>query len=317
MVGVVGSVVISLDAELGWGFHDLAQLPTDRVESGRRGWSQMLSILERYDVPATWAVVGHLMLESCDGEHADHPTPEGWFDRERTIWNDRPGLRFGPDLVGSVLDSDVDHELACHSFSHVLFGDPKTTSELATAELERCNEIADDWGCSLESLVYPRNDVGHRGVLAEQGFRAYRGRSPTPDGVRGFVETTVKNQSLLVEPTVDEHGLVDVPASLFLFGFEDLPRTVAESVWKDPMVVQARRGIDQAAADDGDGVFHMWLHPNNLVTERDDERIRSIVTYLDRKCTETDLTVETMADVARRVGSSSTAEATDSVVGKI
>ncbi|MCU4742713.1 polysaccharide deacetylase family protein [Halobacteria archaeon AArc-m2/3/4] len=313
----MGSVVISLDAELGWGFHDLAQLPTDRVESGRRGWSQMLSILEHYDVRATWAVVGHLMLESCDGKHADHPTPDGWFGRERTIWADRPGLRFGPDLVGRLLDSEVDHELASHSFSHVLFGDSETTPEIARAELERCHEIADDWGCSLESLVYPRNDVGHRDVLAEQGFRSYRGNSPTPDGVRGFVETTVRNRSLLVEPTVDEYGLVDVPASLFLFGFEGTARTVAESVWKDPMVVQARRGIDQAAADDGDGIFHMWLHPNNLVTERDDERMRSIVKYLDRKRTETDLSVETMADVAARVGADSSVEATDSVVGEI
>ena len=297
----MGSVVISLDAELGWGFHDFAEPPTDRVESGRRGWTTCLELLEAFDVPATWAVVGHLMLESCDGEHADHPAPDGWFDRERTAWRDREDLRFGPDLVRAILESDVDHELGSHSFSHVLFGHPDTSSELARAELERCHELAAEWGLDLESFVYPRNDVGHRDVLAEAGVSAYRGISPTPDGPRGVLETVVSGRSLLVEPHVDEHGLVNVPSSTFLFGFEGPLRTVVESVWEDPMVAMARRGIDQAAANEG--VFHVWLHPNNLVDERDDERLRAILEHVARRRRETELTVETMGDVARRVRS--------------
>ncbi|WP_254769424.1 polysaccharide deacetylase family protein [Salinilacihabitans rarus] len=298
-MGSVGSVVISLDAELGWGFHDFETPPTNRVENGRRGWRVMLDLAAEFDVPATWAVVGHLMLDACDGEHADHPAPEGWFERERTTWRDREELRFAPDLVEAVLDSPVDHELGCHSFSHVLFGDPATSRELATAELRRCREIALEWDRSLDSFVYPRNDVGHRDALVEQAFSAYRGRSPTPDGVRGVVESAVGTRSLLVEPELDEFGLVNVPASTFLFGFEGRARTVAESIWEDPMVAVARRGIDEAAA--GDGVYHMWLHPNNLRGPRDDERMRAILRYLDRRRSETSLAVETMGEVARRV----------------
>ncbi len=294
----MGSVVISLDAELGWGFHDLEPAPTDRVEAGRRGWEVMLELCAEYDVPATWAVVGHLMLESCDGRHADHPAPEGWFARERGEWTDREDLRFCPDLVRAILDADVDHEFASHSFSHVLFGRPETDRELAAAELERSVELAREWNQAVDSFIYPRNDVGHRDLLAEYGIGAYRGRSPTHDGIRGIFDSTLRDRSMIVEPTVDEYGLVNVPASLFLFGFEGPARTVAESVWSDPMVVLARRGIDEAV--DADGVFHMWLHPNNLTRGRDDERMRAILSYLDRRRAETDLTVETMADVARR-----------------
>ncbi|WP_049925538.1 polysaccharide deacetylase family protein [Halopiger goleimassiliensis] len=295
----MGSVVVSLDAELGWGFHDLAEPPTERVEAGRRGWSTCLDLFAEYDVPATWAVVGHLMLESCDGRHADHPAPEGWFRRERTDWKDRKDLRFGADLVDALLDSEVDHEVASHSFSHVLFGRPETDRVLAAAELERSVEIADEWGLSIETFVFPRNDVGHLDVLPEYGIRAYRGASPTRDGVRGIFDTTVRNRSLLVEPTVDDHGLVNVPASLFLFGFEGPVRTVTESVWGDPMVVQARRGIDEAAQRDG--LFHVWFHPNNLTNPRDDKRLRAILSYLDRKRRTSPLEVETIGEVARRI----------------
>ncbi|MBZ6495737.1 polysaccharide deacetylase family protein [Natrinema longum] len=295
----MGSVVISLDAELGWGFHDLVEPPSDRVEAGRRGWSVMLELLSEFDVPATWGVVGHLMLDSCDGTHAEHPAPDGWFERERTAWADRDDLRFGPDLVSAITESDVDHEFASHSFSHVLFGRPETDRELADAELERCRELAADWNQSLDSFIYPRNDVGHRDVLADHGITAYRGRSPTRDGVRGVFDSTIRDRSMLVEPAIDEHGLVDVPASMFLFGFEGPARTVAESIWEDPMVALARRGIDEATRSDG--LFHMWLHPNNLTHDRDDRRMRAILSYLDRQRSATELTVETMTDVAQQV----------------
>ncbi|THE62984.1 polysaccharide deacetylase [Salinadaptatus halalkaliphilus] len=312
----MGSVVISLDAELGWGFHDLETLPRNRVESGRRGWKACLELFDEFDVPATWAVVGHLMLESCDGIHDDYPAPDGWFARERNAWRDREDLRFGPNLVDAVLAADVDHEFASHSFSHVLFGQPETDRELAAAELERALEIATAWNQSVASFVFPRNDVGHRDILAEYGITAYRGISPYREGVRGFVDSTVRNRSLLVRPTVDEFGLVNVPASMFLFGFEGPARTVAESVWADPMVRQARRGIDEATRRDG--VFHLWFHPNNLTRPRDDQRLRSILSYLDRTRASTDLTVETMGDVARRLeharGVDGGAVATDSRV---
>ncbi|WP_436346757.1 polysaccharide deacetylase family protein [Natronorubrum sp. FCH18a] len=311
----MGSVVLSLDAELGWGFHDLEDPPDERVESGRRGWNVMLELLDEFDVPATWAVVGHLMLEDCDGTHADHPAPPGWFERERGSWRDREDLRFGPDLVTDLLEADADHEFASHTFSHVLFGGAETDRELADAELARATEIAAEWDQSIDSFVYPRNDVDHRDVLADYGISAYRGKSPTRDGVRGVFDSTLRDHSMLVEPEIDEYGLVNVPASMFLFGFEGPARTVAESVWTDPMLELARRGIDDAV--DSDGVFHMWLHPNNLTSERDDRRMRSILSYLERKRSSTDLAVETMSDVARRLQGSRGAGVTNQVDGQI
>ncbi len=296
----MGSVVLSVDAELGWGFHDLENPPRARVESGRNGWRTLLELFETYEIPATWAVVGHLMLEGCDGRHDDYPAPSGWFERERTDWADRPDLRFGRDLVEALLASPVDHEFASHSFSHVLFGAEWTSRDLASAEYTRALEIAADWGLEPTSFVYPRNDVAHRDALAEAGFRAYRGRTTTPEGVRGVVETGLRNRSVLVEPELDRHGLVNVPASLFLFGFEGQLRTVAESVWADPMVRTAKRAIDQAANAPAGQCCHLWLHPNNLTQPRDTDRMRSILAYIDRR-RDDGLEVQTMDTVAESV----------------
>ena len=301
----MGSVVISVDAELGWGFHDQQPLPERRVEAGRRGWQALCDLFERYRLPATWAVVGHLLLEDCDGYHAGHPTPSGWFARERGEWADRPELRFAVDLVDGLLAADPDHEIGCHTFSHVVFDDPRVTADTVRAELWAAAEAADrrGLGTPMQSLVFPRNRMGYRDVLAECGYRAYRAHgeqwgAPRRDPV-GKLRSLVGREPRLVQPRTDEFGMVAVPASLYLFGFEGRLRTAAEAAWADPVVRQAKRGIDAAA--DCDGLFHLWLHPNNLVEDRDVERVETVLDYLDDRLAEPGLRVETMGEVADRL----------------
>ncbi len=296
----MGTIVFSVDAELGWGFHDEADPPTHRVERSRWGWRQLLSLFEEFDVPATWAVVGHLMLEDCDGHHWDHPAGPAWFARERTTWASRPDLRFGDGLVDRVRSADVDHEIGCHTFSHVEFGDERTSPDVARAELERCEELAADWDLSLKSFVFPRNKVGYRDLLAEYGYESYRGWPQTAAGkgaARKLAEATVaENEPRLVTPTVDEYGLVNVPPSLFMFGFEGLARRMTAPVFGDPIVAEARRGIDEAIRQDG--VYHLWLHPNNLTSVHDVGRLRRVLGYLDTHRHE--VSIATMGAVAER-----------------
>ena len=303
----MGTVTLSVDAELGWGWHDLPSPPADRIEAGRSGWQRLQALFDEYAVPATWAIVGHLFLDSCDGRHEDHPTPDGWFQRETGEWRARPDLRFGNGLVRELQSASVDHDIGSHTFSHVPLWNSKTNQETARAELERSVETAADRGLSLESFIYPRNRVGHRDLLAECGFSTYRGHRPrtwvdnteTLGTVAKLVRGTVPGtRPPIVEPSIDEFGLVNVPASLYLFGFEGRARSVAEAVYADPMVLKAKRGIDAVA--DSDGVFHMWLHPNNLVAERDFTRVEAILSLIDKRRRAGDIDIATMAAVAEK-----------------
>lgn len=300
----MGTVVISIDAELGWGFHDEESLSVDRVEAGRPGWTALARLLSKYDVPATWAVVGHLFLKGCDGIHADHPAPEGWFERERGLWADRPELRFGRDLIEDLLSADVDHELACHTFSHLRFDDPRVTEEGARAEIEAAIAAAEPLDVTYSSFVFPRNGVGYLELLPEYGFNCYRPAPTEPSGrlqrvTSKLLDTALPARLPVVTPTIDEHGLVAIPPSLFLFAIDGPGRTVLEAVSADPIVRQARRGIDRTVHTDG--VFHIWLHPNNIQQARDITRIRDIVEYAATRRANTGLEIETMATVAQRI----------------
>lgn len=294
----MGTVVISIDAELGWGFHDLQTLP-ERIEHARDGWQYLVDLLDEYDLPATWAVVGHLLLEECDGTHGDHPLGPDWFSRERTTWAQRPDLRFADGLVEAVRESGPDHEIGCHTFSHVEFGAPQTSAEVARAELAASQRAATARGIELSSLVFPRNSIGHRRELAAAGFDCYRGRTPNPDSpTRKLLDATDGTPTpRIVQPAVDDWGLVNLPASLHLFGFEGLARTLVEPVFGDPIVEHVERGL--AAVADDDGVFHVWLHPSSVSDERDRSRIRQICERIDAYRPAVD--VATMATVAEQI----------------
>lgn len=298
----MGAVVLSIDAELAWGFHDQPRMPEGRLQSARESWTTLLDLLDNYEVSATWAIVGHLMLRECNGKHRSHPSPRNWFARDPGGEATSDSLWFAPDLVNQVQNAAVDHELGSHSFSHVPFGRSDVSTPMLNAELERHRSIAEEWNESLESFVFPRNDVANIDLLAAHDFTCYRGRSPNQwyDGSplqrpgKAVDLVTGGSGPPIVTPSVEEHGIINIPASLDLFGFEGIARRVVESVTGDPIVEAARRGI--TAAEEGSGVFHGWLHPNNITEQADIDRLKTILAIVS----DADVPVLTMGEVAEQ-----------------
>jgi len=334
---VTGTLVISLDAELAWGFHDVDP-PAERIAEARLTWERLVALFDRYDVPATWAVVGHLFLDDCDGGHADHPAGERPCTRDlddgdsvddgdavdddgSTFPGDAslPGHAslsadrawYAADLVETVRRADADHEIGAHGFTHVHFDHERMSESFARRELQRCREAAAAAGVgpdSFDSFVFPVNRVGYRDHLAEFGFGCYRGREPTADRSAharraGKVIGAVLDRGAppVVRPEIDEHGLVNVPASMYLFDGLGALTDVAERVRDDPVARRAERGVDAAA--DGDGVCHLWFHPHDVTEPKDFDRLRRVLERARERRADGDLTVATMGQVADRVRS--------------
>lgn len=327
---MTGTVVVSLDAELAWGSHDVGvsstasetdgsktgvrrtydavtsgyytgnRLTTAELATARRSWQRLLDAFDEFGVPATWAVVGHLFLEDCDGEHATHPLSPAWFASDPGGNAAEHPLWFAPDLLADLESRPTDHEVGSHSFSHVEFGD--ATRATADAELAAATAASET---TLTSLVFPRNRIGHLDVLADHGFTCYRGLMP-----RWYDDTVLRpaakatnmvaqfSAPRVSHPTVDEHGLVDIPASLDLFGFEGWARSLAAPFVTDPLVRQVKAGIERAVSEDG--VFHLWFHPNDVQTPAHLDRVRTVLAHIAERRAANDITVETMSEVAER-----------------
>lgn len=326
---MTGTVVVSLDAELAWGYHDeqpsaprparhagerlqrayaaLARghyaghgITDAELHTARDSWIRLLDAFEEFDVPATWAVVGHLFRDDCDGEHRSHPLGPAWFANDPGGTVAEQPLWFAPDLIEDIVERPTDHEIGSHSFSHVEFGD--TSREAVSAEFRATASATDR---SPTSLVFPRNQVGHLGALAEHGFTCYRGNMARWYG-DSVIRPAAKMANMLTQlsappvshPTVGEHGLIDIPASLNLFGFEGLARSLAAPVVADPLVRQAKLGIERAIAEEG--VFHLWFHPNDVLEPSHIERVRAVLEHVAARRERGDITVATMSEVAER-----------------
>lgn len=197
---------------------------------------------------------------------------------------------YGRSLVEKIKEAPVPQEIGSHSFSHVIFGDDGCSAETAASELRACIDAADVAGVILRSFAYPRNRVGHRGLLKQNGFMAYRGPEPSRYAslprplarAMHFAEVITAATPPVVLPRRDEHGLWDIPGSMIYFPMHGIRAAIPVS----RRVRRAVKGLDAAAA--AKKIFHLWFHPTNLADHTEEmfdglERILDHATTLVRR----------------------------------
>ena len=275
--GNPGYFVFSLDTELAWGTFDLGDLERyrDQYMRTREQIRRLLDLLDRYRIPTTWAFVGHLLLDRCERRdgmtHEDVLRPrhtwfaEDWHALDPGTDVYRDPLWYGSDILKAVLAAETRHEIASHTFSHVIVGDAACTREIARSQLLKCRELHERRGLELKSVVFPRNQIGHLDVLRELGIIAYRG--PEQSWFQRLRHPLIRAGHLLHRalalpaPTYPlanlvDRGLVNLPASMLLLSLDGPRRLVPLAARRR----QAFQALEQAATR-GE-MMHLWLHPS-------------------------------------------------------
>ena len=170
--------IISLDTELIWGYvayPSLKEVSLMKSDDKKvRGCIDiLLNLFKKHNIPATWAVVGHLFLDHCECEdgipHKDMPRfKDDWYSTDPCTDIQKDPLYYGRDIVDKILSNRIEHEIGYHSFSHVVFSE--CSRKVAEAEIKMVNKLAKEFGITLKSFVFPENKVGHIDVLRENGF---------------------------------------------------------------------------------------------------------------------------------------------------
>lgn len=252
-----GIIVLSADFEMAWAFRYSKKQNKVAVEKGlheRQNVPMLLSLFEKYNIPVTWATVGHLFLESCIRQtdrtaHPEMPRP-GYFENKNWFfskgdWYDADPCSdylnapawYAPDLIEKIIESPVGHEIGCHTFSHIDCTDKNCTADLLKAELNACIEVASKRGIKLKSMVFPGGTFGNYSVLKEMGFTSFRRQ------MKYHIDM----------PVPDEYGLVQIPSSHVL----EKPRYN----WSARVCIRmAESFIIKAARHKL--VAHLWFHPS-------------------------------------------------------
>ena len=258
--------IISLDTELIWG--NLLSLSSESVSLMKNDIKKvrdcvdiLLKLFEKHNLPATWAVVGHLFLDHCEREdgipHKDMPRlKEDWYSSDPCTDIQRDPLYYGKDIVERILSNRIEHEIGYHSFSHVIFSE--CSREVAEAEIKEGIKLAKEFGITLKSFVFPWNKIGHVDVLKENGFKIYRGENlGRYDLNQSFLIRKFNGgiNKIIAPPTEPKwmNGIWEIPGSMFF----------CDPQIKLSVLPRAKIGLYRAIR--AKKVFHIYLHPHDLL----------------------------------------------------
>jgi hypothetical protein len=312
-----GVFLLSIDTELAWGSVHNGAFPgrMGHYQKTRDVIRRLLELQERYEIRATWAIVGHLFLDQCRAEdgvkHPEITRPAyqwfagDWFDADPGSDAETDPFWYGPDIVQQVQDCKAPQEIGCHGFSHMIVGDPGCSRECFDSEIRACVEQANKQGISLKSSIFPRNSVGHLDVLAEHGLSAFRGVTPAwhtrLPGPSRHLARLVDSILPIPPPVVTpkrEGTMWDLPASYFYPHRDGWARAIPVGI----SIRKARRGLEKAAQQRS--IFHLWFHPFNLASDPDGllEGLEEIFKHVYRLREAGKLVNPSMGDLAESLG---------------
>ena len=250
---MAGVFILSLDTEIAWGTDPERRARyADCFDNYRVIIRRLLDLLDAYQIPATWAVVGHLFLKPGDPRSVSLPRQARWD------WF------HAPDVIRAVAEAPAGHEIGTHTFSHVCAG--QVAHAEWESELRQCAALHREHRLPLRSLVFPRNQIAHLEALPAFGVTAYRGVEGHRRAERRGAAHLLHRALAIPPPTyaLDRlrvgDRLVNLPASQFLLAYDGLRRLIPTA----SRVRQARLGLDRAVQRGR--LYHLWFHPFNLGT---------------------------------------------------
>lgn len=251
-------VLISADFELAWApryskdFENPLNSSLKLARRERENVPMILKLCDEFNIPITWATVGHLFLKECKREngiaHKEIPkvnTYQGsywdfnskdWFEYDPcSNYKDAPEW-YAPDLIEQILNAKVKHEIGCHTFSHIDCRDEICPPSLFEAEINECKKEAAKLGLELKSFVHPGHTIGNLDKLAEIGFTSFQ---TDPGNILGY-------------PVKLKNGLWEVKRTY---------EFVYRKEWSiDYHIYRYKKIIDRGIKNNS--VCNFWFHPS-------------------------------------------------------
>lgn len=311
-----GTITLSIEVELGWGLHHKGEEGHFSMErrSETRTLKRILELSKRYHIPISFDFVGHLLLESCDGEHY-HGHPDGWFDRDPGTNYKTSPLYYAPDMVNNVMKSDLDHEISTHTFSHLWVDE--IGDETLSWELEKVGDLHRRFNIEPPvSFVPPQQrDMRDYDVLRKNGIKIIR-KTPRRFKTNSKLRMLLQNLSVEcpMEEPEDKNGILESYTShrspltsLFLPAGQKAPHPLLRmiplpsSYW----VKRHRRKLNdrvEEAIEKGSHL-HLWSHLWELSNSEQLKIVEGLMEDLAKKVKGGRIEVMTMRELSKELRS--------------
>jgi len=281
----VGALVISLDFELHWGVRDFESPDSNyrgHLLGGRTAVAAMLEIFAEFEIAATWATVGFLFARSkADLEKYQPDVLPDYRQTALDPYNEPVGdgeaadaLHFAPSLIEQIQKTPR-QEIGTHTYSHYYCLEAGQSAESFAADLKSAVAIAESYGVSPASIVFPRNQHNrdYEEILLNHQIRCYRGnqtswmyqvpanhnrKNPLYRAARiADAYLNLSGANTFKWEDVWRDDIANVPASFFLRPYSGKSRRMER--------LRLKRLTDSVeyAAKKGE-IIHLWWHPHNF-----------------------------------------------------
>ena len=272
--------ILSLDVEIAWGWLSFLQQREALFPLFRKTKPVMLRLLDlmdQYDIPSTWAIVGRLLEEPGNKSEFASTSLKDYFPSltNETVYGqkgiDEPNksIVHFPELLEEIQRRKVKHDIGTHTYNHTFLQFlPEGSDELVKTDINAAVELFKNKKVEAPcSLIFPKNQMGYEQILYDAGIRIVR--SPNVERFRGYPKVLNRLLNKLdlflptggpaVEPERHPSGLVLVPGSQ-IFRISNLGSR--QHIPMANMVKKCIRGIDRAVAEKK--IYHLWFHPFNF-----------------------------------------------------
>ena len=298
------TLLLSLDFELFWGMQDVRSMDDYRANilGGREAIPQLLSLLEKHEVHATWATVGFIFAADAKEDRRYAPAPAlrptydvperssyRLFEDGQTLLTDEPDCFFAPELIRKISETPG-MEIGSHTFSHYYCWEPGQTVEQFAADMRSAQRIAQDHGYDLKSIVLPRNNCvpEYIDVLRDLGFTSFRDLENDWINQSKTLPLAVQRLLRLTDvyfPLTGQGGYTPKKEQ----GLWNLMGSRMYKPWFRPLFFLERLKLHRIkrqmlhAAKNG-LTFHLWFHPHNIGvrTEEHLAQLEEILSYYDK-----------------------------------
>ena len=299
-----GSFVISLDFELAWGTRGrpAAAKVGPYLDGSRDAITQMLDLFEEFNVSATWATVGALLMTQSGAQRRHRMITGPRFDDIPVGDHLSAPNWYAEDILDQILNCPVPQEIGCHTLTHLYVNTQREGRQELADELDLFLELFEELRLPRpRSFVFPKAYQAHFDLLAERDFYAYRGPEDrwyeSLPGTLPAAGIRLADSVAGLTPRVRrcEHhsrNLWMIPASQFYSPFMGVGRYV-------PLQSRVRKvvnGLNHAAKHGG--VYHLWTHPFNMGyrTEELLLGLKQILEHADQLRSAGKLKIQTMAE---------------------
>lgn len=293
-----GNFIISLDFELLWGVfdHETKESYRERILGARKAIPRLLELFKKYDIHATWGVVGLLMAENKNEQILFSPTcvPKytnnnlSAYNHMQFVGNneDEDYFHFANSLVNLILKYE-NQEIASHTYSHYYCNEDGQNETSFKEDLVAAKTIAKEkFNIDLKSIILPRNQINSDYIDAIDacGFYCVRGNK---ESFAYNSNNLIARGSRLLDSYFNLFGkktygmsecsignIVNLRGSSFFRSYNHKLRYLEKlkiNNIKKNMLYAAKHGC----------IYHLWWHPHNMGqnTEIFFEQLEEILLY--------------------------------------